>query len=67
MYSPLLLDHFQNPHNAGEVADPDASVQIENPACGDILKLAHAWLMDGLRKFAFAPKDACQPSLAAHC
>jgi len=39
MYSPQLLDHFQNPRNAGDIADPDASVQIENPACGDVLKL----------------------------
>jgi len=39
MYSAEVLDHFQNPRNAGEVASPDASVQIENPACGDILKL----------------------------
>lgn len=40
MYSPQLLDHFEHPRNAGEVADPDASVQLENPACGDILKLS---------------------------
>jgi nitrogen fixation NifU-like protein len=39
MYSPQLLDHFQNPRNAGEVPDANASAQIENPACGDILKL----------------------------
>jgi nitrogen fixation protein NifU and related proteins len=39
MYSPQVLDHFQNPRNAGDVANPDASVQIENPVCGDILKL----------------------------
>jgi nitrogen fixation NifU-like protein len=39
VYSPQVLDHFQNPRNAGEVAAPDASVQLANPACGDILKL----------------------------
>jgi nitrogen fixation NifU-like protein len=39
MYSPEVLDHFQNPRNSGEVANPDASVQLENPACGDVLKL----------------------------
>jgi NifU-like protein involved in Fe-S cluster formation len=39
MYSPQLLDHFEHPRNPGEVADPDATAQIENPACGDILKL----------------------------
>ncbi len=40
MYSAELLDHFENPRNAGEVEDPDSSVQLENPACGDILELS---------------------------
>jgi len=39
MYSRQLLDYFEHPRNAGEVPDPDASVQLENPACGDVLKL----------------------------
>jgi nitrogen fixation NifU-like protein len=39
MYSSQLLDHFQNPRNAGEIADADAMADIENPACGDVLRL----------------------------
>jgi nitrogen fixation NifU-like protein len=39
MYSALLLDHFQNPRNAGEIVDADATAEIENPVCGDILRL----------------------------
>jgi nitrogen fixation protein NifU and related proteins len=39
MYSPQVLDHFEHPRNAGTLAAPDASVRIENPACGDILEL----------------------------
>lgn len=39
MYSAKLLDHFQNPRNAGEVSTPDAAAEIENPACGDVLRL----------------------------
>jgi nitrogen fixation NifU-like protein len=39
MYSAKLLDRFQNPRNAGEIADPDAAAEIENPACGDVLRL----------------------------
>lgn len=39
VYSAELLDHFQNPRNAGEVADPDRSARLENPVCGDILEL----------------------------
>jgi len=40
MYSAQLLDHFQNPRNAGEIADADAVAEIENPACGDVLQLS---------------------------
>ncbi len=39
MYSPQLLDHFQNPRNAGDIPGADVSVEIENPACGDVLRL----------------------------
>lgn len=40
MYSAQLLDHFQNPRNTGEIADADAVAEIENPACGDVLRLS---------------------------
>jgi nitrogen fixation NifU-like protein len=40
MYSPQLLDHFQNPRNPGDLQAPDAIAEIENPACGDVLRLS---------------------------
>jgi nitrogen fixation NifU-like protein len=46
MYSAQLLDYFQNPRNSGEVSSPDAAAQVENPACGDVLKLS-AKVADG--------------------
>jgi len=39
MYSAQLLDHFQNPRNAGDISDADARAEIENPVCGDVLRL----------------------------
>ena len=39
MYSLQLLDHFQNPRNAGEISDADGRAEIENPACGDVLRI----------------------------
>jgi nitrogen fixation protein NifU and related proteins len=39
MYSPQVLDHFEHPRNAGALESPDASVKLENPACGDVLQL----------------------------
>jgi nitrogen fixation NifU-like protein len=40
VYSAELLDHFQNPRNAGEIEAPDSVAQLENPTCGDILELS---------------------------
>ena len=39
MYSARFLDHFQNPRNVGELTDADAAAEIENPVCGDVLRL----------------------------
>src|ERR1019366_3598543 len=39
VYSADLLDHFQNPRNAGEIEAPDRTARLENPVCGDILEL----------------------------
>jgi nitrogen fixation NifU-like protein len=40
VYSPTLLDHFQNPRNAGELPPPAVTVEVSNPVCGDILRLS---------------------------
>ena len=40
MYSEAFLDHFKNPRNVGELDAPAVTIQIENPVCGDILRLA---------------------------
>lgn len=40
MYSARLLDHFQNPRNVGELPPPAVTVEVSNPACGDILRLS---------------------------
>ena len=40
MYPAALLDHFQNPRNVGDLAPPAITVEVSNPACGDILRLS---------------------------
>jgi len=63
MYSPQLLDHFEHPRNPGEVANPDASAQLENPACGDILKLTLKIVDGRIGKIRFLAKG-CVPAMA---
>ena len=33
------MDHFQNPHNQGQISDASAVGQVGNPLCGDIMKI----------------------------
>ena len=39
-YSPIVIDHFQNPRNVGELPDANAESSVTNPVCGDVLKLS---------------------------
>lgn len=40
MFNDVILDHFHNPHNAGELAEASVTVEVTNPICGDILRLS---------------------------
>jgi nitrogen fixation protein NifU and related proteins len=64
MYSTKLLDHFQNPRNAGEIADADAVAEIENPACGDVLRLTLKTSGDQITAARFQAKG-CVASIAS--
>lgn len=39
-YSPAVMDHFLNPRNTGDLPDATSVVTVENPACGDLVKLS---------------------------
>lgn len=38
-YSQKVMDHFQNPHNQGQIPDADAIGEVGNPLCGDMMKI----------------------------
>jgi nitrogen fixation NifU-like protein len=63
MYSAPTLDHFQNPRNAGEISDPDAAAEIENPACGDVLRLTLKFSSGHISEVRFKAKG-CVPAMA---
>jgi len=63
MYSAQVLDHFQNPRNPGEVWNPDCSVQLENPACGDVLKLSLRIADGRIQEIRFLAQG-CVPTMA---
>lgn len=63
MYSPQVLDHFEHPRNSGILDAPDATVQLENPACGDVLKLMVRFSQQRIAEVRFQAKG-CVPAVA---
>lgn len=63
MYSPQLLRYFQDGRNAGEVEEPNASAQVENPVCGDVLLLT-AKIWDGTLIEVRYKVKGCVPAMA---
>jgi nitrogen fixation NifU-like protein len=63
VYSPQVLDHFEHPRNPGLVNAPNATAQVENPACGDVLKLTARILRERIVEIKFLAKG-CVPAMA---
>lgn len=63
MYSAQVLDHFQNPRHAGDLSDADSVVEIENPVCGDIVRLSLKVHDGRITAIGFKAKG-CVPAMA---
>jgi len=64
MYPAKLLEHFQNPRNVGELGPPAVTVEVSNPACGDILRLS-ARFQEGTAAEVRYKVRGCTASIAA--
>jgi nitrogen fixation protein NifU and related proteins len=64
MHSEILLQHFKNPRNVGELKDGAVQVLVENPACGDMMRLSAKW-MNGKVEQALFQVRGCTASIAA--
>lgn len=38
-YSPIVMDHFKNPRNVGEILNADGLGEVGNPVCGDMMSV----------------------------
>ncbi|HZP01488.1 MAG TPA: iron-sulfur cluster assembly scaffold protein [Terriglobia bacterium] len=63
MYSQKLLDHFHHPRNVGEILHATATVEVTNPACGDVMKL-WAVVEGGVVQDIKFKAQGCVPSVA---
>ena len=64
MHSEQLLEHFRNPRNVGQLPPPAVTVDVSNPACGDLLRLS-ARFEDGRVAEARFQVRGCTASIAA--
>lgn len=62
--SPQLIDHFRNPRNVGELPPPAITVEVENPVCGDILRVS-ACIKEGKVVQAGYKVRGCAASIGA--
>ena len=66
MYRQQILDHYKNPRNKGEMADPDFSHTGENPSCGDTITMNVKLDADGETiEFVSFTGDGCAISQAS--
>jgi nitrogen fixation NifU-like protein len=64
MYSSKVLEHLENPRNAGELEDATATGVATNPVCGDLLHL-RVKVANGRIVAASFKAQGCPPSIAA--
>jgi nitrogen fixation NifU-like protein len=38
-YGPIVLDHFMNPRNVGEIENADGVGRVGSPVCGDVMMM----------------------------
>jgi nitrogen fixation NifU-like protein len=63
MYTAQVLDHFQHPRLAGDLPGADATAQVTNPGCGDVMQLS-VGLEHGRIVAARFKAKGCVPALA---
>ena len=64
LYQEMILDHYRRPRNKGALENPDASVEMKNPLCGDEITLQVAFDGDSVRDLRFAGRG-CSISQAS--
>jgi nitrogen fixation NifU-like protein len=62
-FSPVVVDHFTNPRNSGELHAPDVNAFVGNPVCGDQILLTARVVADKVTQIGFRAYG-CSASLA---
>lgn len=64
LYPKHVMEHYRTPHNRGAIDDPDFSCQVDNPLCGDVVRVG-VLLQDGKVRDAKFTGHGCVICIAA--
>jgi nitrogen fixation protein NifU and related proteins len=64
LYRQVIMDHYKNPRNRGELQNGALTVNMNNPTCGDRIQL-HMQVKDGKIENAKFTGEGCSISLAS--
>lgn len=65
LYQDIILDHYKNPHNFGEGSPDCTDVELDNPVCGDHIKLMLFVDSEGVIKNVKFTGSGCAISVAS--
>lgn len=58
-----MIDHFTNPRNVGELPPPAVRIEVENPVCGDILRVSVLFVDGRIQEVGYKARG-CTASIA---
>ncbi len=64
LYRSVIMDHYKNPRNKGEIEDGALTVDMNNPTCGDRIHLT-LQVEDGIVKDAKFDGEGCSISMSS--
>jgi nitrogen fixation NifU-like protein len=64
LFQELILEHYKHPRNRGSLPEPDRSVHMNNPTCGDEVRLHVALDGDAITDIRFEG-EGCSISQSA--
>ena len=64
LYQEMILDHYRRPRNKGAIANPDETIVMKNPLCGDEITVQLRYDGDSVADIAFSGRG-CSISQAS--
>lgn len=64
LYRRVIMDHYKNPRNRGQLMDGTVSVDLNNPSCGDKISL-QMQMEDGIVQSARFTGEGCSISMSS--